>query len=185
MSNSKTVATPVAAVPANTVLGYRKSHPGGLHLGRCSYGAAGVKGIVVFDVTLFLPSAPPATINTAAAAGSGGVLHYVKRQGTQAAERYNYRVPGMPGVVAFDATLLNMGADGLPPATLQLDCPLATAAVRKADGITSAVVANGNAAVAAVAGTAIVQPAAVAAVAAKVVTKAERKAGRKAAKATA
>lgn len=53
---SKTVTT------ANNVLHYRRAHPGGGVLGRCSYGVPGVPGIVVFDVALFLPGAPPATL---------------------------------------------------------------------------------------------------------------------------
>jgi hypothetical protein len=48
----------------NTVgtITYRRAHPGGGPLGRCSYGVAGVPGIVVFDVGLFLPNTPPASI---------------------------------------------------------------------------------------------------------------------------
>lgn len=43
-------------------LTYRRRHPGGGALGRCSYGIPGVKGIVVFDVALFKDGNPPATI---------------------------------------------------------------------------------------------------------------------------
>lgn len=59
------VEAPVAAAPlaiGNHTLHYRRAHPGGGVLGRCSYGVPGVAGIVVFDVALFLPGAPPATI---------------------------------------------------------------------------------------------------------------------------
>ena len=52
-----------------TTLVYRKQHPGGGSLGRCSYGVAGVPGIVVFDMGLFSPETlasnggmPPATL---------------------------------------------------------------------------------------------------------------------------
>lgn len=58
-----TPATPATpATPVTGVLHYRRAHPGGGPLGRCSYGIPGVPGIVVFDVALFLPGAPPATI---------------------------------------------------------------------------------------------------------------------------
>jgi hypothetical protein len=50
-----------AAVP-NYTLTYRRDHPGGGALGRCSYGIAGVNGIVVFDYTLFADGKAPATI---------------------------------------------------------------------------------------------------------------------------
>lgn len=50
------------AVDGNSTLTYRRAHPGGGTLGRCSYGIPGVAGIVVFDVALFLPGTPPATL---------------------------------------------------------------------------------------------------------------------------
>lgn len=53
------------AVDGNSTLTYRRAHPGGGTLGRCSYGIPGVAGIVVFDVALFLPGAPPAMLTLA------------------------------------------------------------------------------------------------------------------------
>lgn len=47
---------------ANQVLTFRRNHPGGGPLGRCSYGVAGVPGIVVFDLGLFPGGIAPATI---------------------------------------------------------------------------------------------------------------------------
>lgn len=47
---------------ANFTLTYRRQHPGGGPLGRCSYGLAGVAGIVVFDMGLFPNGVAPATI---------------------------------------------------------------------------------------------------------------------------
>lgn len=57
----------VAAVEApvagpNYRLEYRRDHPGGGALGRCSYGIAGVSGIVVFDKSLFVGGVAPASI---------------------------------------------------------------------------------------------------------------------------
>lgn len=46
---------------ANT-LTFRRFHPGGGPLGRCSYGLPGVAGIVVFDVGLFPGGEVPSTI---------------------------------------------------------------------------------------------------------------------------
>lgn len=43
-------------------LHFRRMHPGGGSLGRCSYGVPGVPGIVVFDLGLFANGVPPATI---------------------------------------------------------------------------------------------------------------------------
>lgn len=103
------MATKTATVTTG-ILHYRRSHPGGGPLGRCSYGVPGVPGIVVFDVALFLP--------------------------------------------------------GAPPATLTLDVALATPQPRNVAGVTSAVVAAGNAAVAASTGKAIATPAKVATIAA-------------------
>lgn len=47
---------------ANFTLSFRRNHPGGGPLGRCSYGLAGVPGIVVFDLGLFPGGVAPATI---------------------------------------------------------------------------------------------------------------------------
>lgn len=47
---------------ASTTLHFRRMHPGGGPLGRCSYGIPGVPGIVVFDVGLFANGVPPQTI---------------------------------------------------------------------------------------------------------------------------
>lgn len=46
----------------NFTLSFRRNHPGGGPLGRCSYGLAGVPGIVVFDLGLFPGGVAPATI---------------------------------------------------------------------------------------------------------------------------
>lgn len=58
-----------AQATATATLHYRRQHPGGGALGRCSYGLPGVAGIVVFDMGLFAPTLlaangglPPATI---------------------------------------------------------------------------------------------------------------------------
>lgn len=61
MAKLKTDVAVVVAV-AETVLQFRRMHPGGGVLGRCSYGIPGVPGIVVFDVALFSDGKPPATI---------------------------------------------------------------------------------------------------------------------------
>lgn len=119
---------------ATQTLTFRRNHPGGGPLGRCSYGVAGVPGIVVFDLGLF------------------------------------------PG--------------GVAPATITLNVTLAEPTVRKAAGVTSAVVAAANVAQAQAAGApAIEAPAQVAQVAATVgaavVAQAGTKAQRKAAKAQA
>jgi len=73
MAKNKSTATtaPATTTPAteqpkaqptapavNHTLTYRKNHPGN----RCSYGIAGVPGIVVFDMKLFADGKPPATI---------------------------------------------------------------------------------------------------------------------------
>lgn len=101
---------------------FRRNHPGGGSLGRCSYGLAGVPGIVVIDLALF------------------------------------------PG--------------GVAPATITLDCALATPVARKVAGVTSAVVAGANVAVAQATSAPIAPPAGVAAVAGavagKLVTKAHK-----------
>lgn len=47
---------------ATKTLTFRRNHPGGGPLGRCSYGVAGVPGIVVFDMGLFPGGVAPATI---------------------------------------------------------------------------------------------------------------------------
>lgn len=64
-NKSTAPAQPVAPTPeqpvapaSNHTLTYRKNHPNG----RCSYGIAGVAGIVVFDLKLFADGKPPATL---------------------------------------------------------------------------------------------------------------------------
>ena len=106
------MSTPVVTVatPVTTTLHYRRAHPGGGPLGRCSYGIPGVPGIVVFDLGMFV--------------------------------------------------------GGIAPATITLPFAMAAPAPRKVAGVTSAVVAAGNAAVAVSTGTAIATPAIVATVAA-------------------
>lgn len=47
---------------ASTTLFFRRNHPGGGVLGRCSYGLPGVAGIVVFDLGMFEGGIAPATI---------------------------------------------------------------------------------------------------------------------------
>src|SRR5690349_24933326 len=68
------VAQPVAEVTApaqpeaqaqaepNHMIVYRRDHPGGGALGRCSYGIPGNPGIVAFDKSLFPDGNPPASI---------------------------------------------------------------------------------------------------------------------------
>ena len=51
-------ATEQPVVATNHTLTYRKNHPNG----RCSYGVAGVPGIVVFDLKQYADGKPPATI---------------------------------------------------------------------------------------------------------------------------
>jgi len=110
------VATQVAQQAAPQAQGgtytlhYRRQHPGGGPLGRCSYGVPGVPGIVVFDMGLF--------------------------------------------------------AGGVAPATITVNVALAAPQARKVAGVTSAVLAAGNATVAAATGTPIATPAKVAQVAA-------------------
>lgn len=53
---------PVVAAVQTATLTFRRLHPGGGALGRCSYGVAGVPGIVVFDMGLFAGGVAPATI---------------------------------------------------------------------------------------------------------------------------
>lgn len=55
------MSTPTVTT-TTTTLHFRRNHPGGGVLGRCSYGIAGVPGIVVFDVGMFAGGVPPATI---------------------------------------------------------------------------------------------------------------------------
>lgn len=57
MAKNKT-ATETVASDTNNTLTYRRDHPGN----RCSYGIAGVPGIVVFDKGMFLDGTAPATI---------------------------------------------------------------------------------------------------------------------------
>jgi hypothetical protein len=61
------VVTPVVVeaapvVEANHKVLYRRDHPGGGVLGRCSYGIPGVSGIIVFDMALFVDGIAPPTI---------------------------------------------------------------------------------------------------------------------------
>ena len=58
VSNNDTDSAAVMAPAPNFVLTYRTEHP----KNRCSYGVAGVSGIVVFDRNLFATDTPPATI---------------------------------------------------------------------------------------------------------------------------
>lgn len=55
-------AQPEAQAEPNHVIVYRRDHPGGGALGRCSYGIPGNPGIVVFDKSLFPDGNPPASI---------------------------------------------------------------------------------------------------------------------------
>ena len=57
--------TEVQATPAagpNYTVTYRRDHPGGGALGRCSYGIPGVSGIIVFDKSLFIDGVQPQSI---------------------------------------------------------------------------------------------------------------------------
>ena len=96
--------------------------------------------------------------------------------GAGALGRCSYGLPGVPGIVVFDVGLF---ADGKPPATITVDCPMAEPVARKVAGVTSAVVAGANIAQAEATGTAIATPPEVAAVAtdvtSKIVAKAEAK----------
>lgn len=56
-------AAPAVEVQPNHTIVYRRDHPGGGALGRCSYGINGVPGIVVFDKSLFPDGVPPASID--------------------------------------------------------------------------------------------------------------------------
>lgn len=69
MANGNGNANVNATTTESTTLVYRRQHPGGGALGRCSYGIAGCKGIVVVDMALFAPALlaannglPPATL---------------------------------------------------------------------------------------------------------------------------
>jgi hypothetical protein len=123
------VTTPEKAVAAAQAgvgkLVWRRTHPGGGVLGRCSYGVAGVPGIVVYDVGLFAPATPPA--------------------------------------VLYVCTLEN---GVLVPVQHAMPQP------RKVAGVTSAIVAQANTAVAQATNTPIAPPAAVAAAATKATGKA-------------
>lgn len=57
MSNIETVA-----ISTTTTLHFRRLHPGGGPLGRCSFALAGVAGIVVFDCNLFAGGVVPQSI---------------------------------------------------------------------------------------------------------------------------
>lgn len=105
-----------------TTLHYRRQHPGGGALGRCSYGIVGCKGYIVIDMGLFAPEA--------------------------------------------------LDANGLPPATITLaDVAMSGPTMRNVAGVTSAVVATANVQAAHLSGTAIAEPAKVAATAGKVAAK--------------
>jgi hypothetical protein len=54
--------TAVEAPRPNHTITFRRTHPGGGPLARCSYGIAGVSGIVVFDRALFVDGVMPETI---------------------------------------------------------------------------------------------------------------------------
>lgn len=79
--------TTAQAMPATT-LHYRRNHPGGGVLGRCSYGVPGLPGIVVFDLALFASGLPPATLVV---------------QGMQAAQPTARRAAGVTSAVVAQA----------------------------------------------------------------------------------
>lgn len=62
VTEGTTTAAPAPQQPttqgSNYTLTYRRAHPNK----RCSYGVAGVAGIVVFDLGIFADGKPPATI---------------------------------------------------------------------------------------------------------------------------
>src|SRR4051812_15310429 len=57
-----TAAVNGVAAPATTTLHFRRMHPGGGALGRCSFGIPGVPGIVVVDVAMFVGGVVPQTL---------------------------------------------------------------------------------------------------------------------------
>ena len=101
--------------------------------------------------------------NGTAAAGTT-TLHFRRfHPGGGVLGRCSYGIPGVPGIIVFD---MGMFPDGKAPATLVLNYTMAQPTARKVAGVTSAVVAAANVAVAEKTETAIAEPAAVAATAA-------------------
>lgn len=95
---------------ATQTLTFRRNHPGGGPLGRCSYGVAGVPGIVVFDLGLFPGGIAPATITLdvvlaepavrKAAGVTSAVVAAANVAATQAAEAPAIAVPAEVAAVA-------------------------------------------------------------------------------------
>ena len=114
MARNKAVTpvAPVASTPITTVvpmpsrqsgvITFRRTHPGGGVLGRCSYGVAGVPGIVVFDVALFAGGVMPETITL---------------MGVALAQPTARRVAGVTSAVVAQGNLNTAQAAGAPIAT--------------------------------------------------------------------
>lgn len=116
MSNNASPATASTV----TVLHYRRAHPGGGTLGRCSYGIPGVPGIVVFDVGMFVGGIAPATITLPFAmavpsprAAVAKVTSAVVAAGTQAVAVATGTPVATPAQVAVAAPVI---ASALPAA---------------------------------------------------------------------
>lgn len=147
-NTSKANATAAAALAAQatafaatqgTVLHYRRAHPGGGVLGRCSYSSnSGCGGIVVFDVAMFANGIAPATI----------VL-----QGLTLAGPTARKVAGVTSAVVAAGVAGVALAAGTPiaaPATVAAAAPAVAVALAAQAPVASASVANGKAAAAAV-----------------------------------
>jgi hypothetical protein len=112
----KSNAAKVTAVPvveaSGTVLVYRRQHPGGGPLGRCSYGIPGVPGIAVFDMGMFANGTAPAsiTVNLAMAVPSprkvaGVTSAVVASANTQVAQATAMPIAPPAGVAAVASTV--------------------------------------------------------------------------------
>jgi len=124
VQNTTVTATP--ATPANTpaavtVLHYRRAHPGGGPLGRCSDGIPGVHGIVVFDLGMFVGGVAPATITLPFAMATPAPRQAVARvtsavvaAGTQAVAQATGTPVATPATVATAAPAI---VAALPAAT--------------------------------------------------------------------
>lgn len=130
-------------------LSYRKEHPGGGDYGRCSYGRAGYKGIVVIDNNLWAPTDGKArgqapaelTLTLKNTEGAAGVLAYTGPLKGGTTGRSGYRVAGVTGVVVFDNHTI--GIDTIHHAPFFIGCNVAfrSATVKPAADTTAAVVA--------------------------------------------
>lgn len=109
------VANPTVKVTTVQTLTFRRNHPGGGPLGRCSYGVAGVPGIVVFDLGLFPGGIAPATITldvplaTPVARKVAGVTSAVVA-GANVAATLAASAPAIAGPAAVAAVAATVGA---------------------------------------------------------------------------